>query len=86
MEPESEKLDDLAERIRQAGVKPDSQPAASGVGRIGFDFVGSIAGSCILGAIADHAFGTSPWCLVGMVFVGFAMGIMSAWRSMQKKE
>lgn len=87
MDPESEKLDDLSERIRKAKAEADPASKAapsSGGGNVGFEFVGSVVGAGVLGALLDHAFGTSPWCLLGMVIVGFAAGIMSAWRSMQK--
>ena len=91
MDSEGEKLDDLSTRINKAergadkAAKPDdSAPAAAG-SRVGMDFVGAIVGSGILGAIMDHAFGTAPWCLVGMIVVGFGLGIMSAWRAMQSK-
>ena len=87
MEPNSEKLDDLSERIRRAEAgkeaKSVSQPSGSN-GRVGFDFVGSVVGSGIVGALLDRAFDTSPWCLLGLVVFGFAAGVMNAWRSMQK--
>ena len=93
MDPEGEKRDSLSDRIRKAeagakgGAEPESKsPPVSAGARIGFDFAGSVVGSGIVGAIMDHAFKTSPWCLLGMVVVGFAIGIVSAWRAMQKSE
>ena len=86
MNPEDEKLEDLSERIRKAEAKTEkSAPNAAG-SRIGFDFAGSVLGSGIIGALADRAFGTSPWCLLGMVVFGFGIGIMNAWRSIQKPD
>ena len=84
MNPDSDKLDDLSERIAKAAAKPVITEAPASVGRVGFDFVGSVAGAGIIGAIADHVFGTSPWCLLGMIVVGFGVGMLSVWRSMQK--
>jgi ATP synthase protein I len=88
MDGENNKLDSLTARIDRAEVaaKPKNKFEPESAGRIGFDFVGSLAGAGILGAIADHAFGTSPWCLIGMVFLGFGVGIWNAWRLMQKSE
>ena len=91
MDPESEKLEALARRIEQAGghalvPKPVGQVTPSSAGRIGFDFVGTLAGSGIIGALLDRAFGTQPWGLLGMILIGFVVGIVNAWRVMQKSE
>jgi ATP synthase protein I len=87
MDPESEKLDKLSERIRKAEAEGETKTEKAEMPdqarHVGFEFVGAIAGSGIVGAIADHYFGTSPWCLLGMVLVGFCVGMYSAWRSMQ---
>jgi F0F1-type ATP synthase assembly protein I len=77
----------LSERIRQAEAGPKTRPAAESGGRnIGVDFVGSIVICGIVGALADRAFKTSPWFLLGMVLFGFGVGIYSAWRAIQKPE
>jgi len=87
MEPQSEKLDDLTKRIdlAQKQARPDAPAEDKGAGRnVGFDFVGAIAGGGIIGALLDRAFGTSPWCLLGMVLFGFVTGMYSAWRAIKK--
>ena len=86
MDKESEKLASLSERIRQVEADGKAKPASGSAGRMGFDFVGSVLGAVVLGAICDHVFGTSPWCLLGFVAVGFVGGMLTVWRSLQKKE
>ncbi|MDR3423785.1 MAG: AtpZ/AtpI family protein [Alphaproteobacteria bacterium] len=84
MNPESEKLDALAQRIRQAEAKP-KRKAEPGLARnAGYDFAGTVVGSVIIGVLLDRFFGTTPWCLVGMVVMGFVSGIMGVWSRMQK--
>ena len=86
MDPDSEKLDDLSARIRDAEAGKDVGKTEAGQGRnAGFDFVGALAGGGIIGALLDRAFGTSPWCLLGMVLFGFVAGIIGAWRATQSK-
>ena len=83
MDPEGEKRDSLSNRIRKAeaeakdgaGLKANPSPFRRG-GRIGFDFVGSVVGSGIVGAIMDYAFEDEPVVFAGMVVVGFAIGIV----------
>jgi ATP synthase protein I len=89
MDPESGKLSDLSDRIRAAEAKPDKKSALQGMetGRnIAIEFIGSVVVCGIVGILADRAFGTSPWGLLVMVFAGFAIGITSAWRAMQKMD
>lgn len=88
MDSEGEKLDALSERIRKASDARAEKKAETetGAGRVGFDFVGSVIGSGIVGGIIDHEFGTSPWWLIAMIVIGFAVGVWSAWRSMQKSD
>jgi ATP synthase protein I len=91
MDEQSEKLDDLSARIAKAGApeqKADlvGEKAGEGPSRnVGFDFVGSVVGSGVMGFFMDRAFDTFPWCLLGMVVFGFATGIWTSWRAMNKK-
>jgi|GEM_PF-4616364 ATP synthase protein I len=86
MDQESEKLDALSERIRQAkaGAKPESEKNQASARNSGFDFAGSVIGAGVIGFFLDRTFGTAPWCLVGMVVLGFVGGMASAWSAMQK--
>ena len=84
MDSESEKLAALSERIRQT--QAGREDKSSGSARVGIDFVGSIVGAGVLGALCDHVFDTAPWCLLGFVLVGFVGGMITVWRSLQKND
>ena len=87
--PESDKIDLLAERIRQAEVKPGSKsgqgeiPGSRSGSQIGVDFVGTLAASGLVGWLIDWKFETAPWGMTGLIVVGFGIGIMKAWSAMQ---
>lgn len=89
-DPDQEKLDNLAERIRAASAKPATEPKAkqgqNPASRIGFDFMGAVIGSAILGVVLDRAFGTKPWGVVVLVIVGFIVGIMNVWRALSSRD
>ncbi len=86
MSSDKEKLDDLSERIRQAGAKPEKQVESSPLRNAGYDFAGTLFGSVILGFLLDKMFGTAPWIMVGMVVLGFVTGLMGVWRVLQKPD
>jgi F0F1-type ATP synthase assembly protein I len=85
--PEREKLDAMATRIRQAEAKPKVE-AQSGnavpmkVSRIGFDFMGTVIACTLLGWLADKAFGIKPWGVLAMTLMGFAVGTTNLWRAL----
>ena len=83
---EGEKLKELSDRIQAAqakgSVSAEDQPSRNA----GYDFVGAIIGSMIVGWLIDREFSTSPWGLVGMVVVGFGIGVMNVWRSVQSSQ
>jgi F0F1-type ATP synthase assembly protein I len=85
MGSEKEKLDDLSERIRQAeeGAKPKPKAESGPLRGAGYDFAGVLLGSVIIGVLLDRFFGTAPWCLVGMVAMGFISGVVGLWRVLQ---
>jgi len=82
------RIDDLAERIRQLEAKAEQMPSiGSGVpmqaNRIGIDFTISVLGGALLGWLVDMAVPQlAPWPLVGLIFAGFASGLLNMWRSM----
>ncbi len=90
MDPQNEKLEALSERIRlaeagaQKKVEPKTEPSSTR--NAGFDLAGSIIGGGVIGYFLDRAFGTTPWCLVGMVCLGFLSGITGIWFSMQRPQ
>jgi F0F1-type ATP synthase assembly protein I len=88
-DPEHGKLDDLSARIRQAEGAPndlkEETAAPQKFSRVGFDFIGAMLGCGILGWSADRYFNTQPWILIIMIFVGFAVGMVTVWKAMDKK-
>lgn len=88
MDTQSEKLEALSQRIRQATAEAKEKQAPKvkfdTSRNAGFDFAGAVIGTGVIGFFLDRAFGTSPWWLVGMVLLGFVAGIVGAWRSMRK--
>jgi ATP synthase protein I len=86
MSSQKEKLEILSERIRQAetGAKQAPKAESNPLRNAGYDFAGAMLGSVVLGVLLDRLFGTAPWCLVGMVVLGFVSGILGVWRSVQK--
>jgi ATP synthase protein I len=90
IDPESEKLDAMAARIRQAEGKPvatenrsDVKPMS--ISGVGFDFLGAVLVCGFLGWLADRMIGTKPWGLLIMLLVGFAVGITNVWRALGNK-
>jgi ATP synthase protein I len=90
-DPERDKLDALAARIRQAGEKAGIRPPetaktnrnTASVTRIGSDFVVTVLVCTGLGWLADREMGTTPWGIVAMLFIGFAAGVMNVWRALE---
>ena len=88
-DPEREKLDDLAARIQKASgqtpVTDEAKPGEVKMGRVGFDFLSSILGSAFLGWLIDKYVGTKPWGMIGLIILGFGVGVMGVWRSLSDK-
>lgn len=87
MDPLSKKLNALSERIRKAenaSEKPRKKAEPNAALNAGFDFAGAIVGSVIFGFLLDRLFGTAPWFLLGMIFLGFISGSLGVWHFLQK--
>ncbi len=90
-DPDSEKLDVLAARIKQAQAKPgdgleaeDAKPVK--MSGVGFEFLGSILGGTFIGWLIDRQAGTGPWGLILMIFVGFGAGMYRVWKAMDSQK
>lgn len=46
------------------------------VGALGFEFVGLVIGSFVIGTVLDEQFGWAPWGTVGMLALGM---LAAAW-------
>lgn len=94
-DPDRERLDALAERIRraetEAGIKPpetkddNSSQESVRAGNIVADFIATILASAVLGWLVDKMLGTLPWGALIMLLFGFASGIMNVWRKLNVK-
>ena len=90
-DPDTEKLDAMAARIRKADPKPladvldvDQKPLK--MSSVGFDFLGAVLFCAFLGWLFDRALGTTPWGLLAMMLIGFAVGIMNVWRALNSSK
>lgn len=83
---EQEKLDDLAARIKDAQAPKTTKkanPESAGMGRAGFDLMAAILGGTLAGWLIDRSMPSlSPWGLIGLMLIGFVVGIMNVWRAM----
>jgi ATP synthase protein I len=81
--PQDRRLTSLNERLRQA---EDQEAARTGRSRKPVDpnyrlgnqvisyLIGGPAGGALIGWVLDRAFGTSPWLLLILLFLGMAAG------------
>jgi ATP synthase protein I len=89
---DSQNLSDLEKKIKAV---MDSQPAPSspqnqteneqsnvslGAARISFDLIAAILGCTLLGWLMDKYIGTGPFGLIGMILMGFVVGLYNVYR------
>ena len=83
-----EKLLNLERKIKKAEEKgkapKEGDKSLSPFRGAAYDFAGTILGSVILGVLLDGFFNTSPWILVSSISLGFAAGVLSIWKNMEK--
>ena len=78
---EDPRLTALDERLRQAreteatrsGAKIDTDRGYSQGNRVISALIGSLVGSALIGWLIDRWFGTGPWGLIVMLFLGIAV-------------
>jgi ATP synthase protein I len=84
-------LENLGDKIALAQEKQHEQensesgPKKNPGMRAGSDFLAHVIAGTILGYVIDRFFGTLPWGLIVFCIAGFAAGVFSANRSMNKK-
>ena len=79
--PEDARLTSLERRLRQAQADEAARTAVArpdanyrlGMRVLG-ELVGAPAGGAVVGWVLDQVFGTSPWLLLAMLFLGFGVG------------
>jgi ATP synthase protein I len=79
-----ESLDERLDRMQQAEAKRTAKPQPDPAYRAGqqvlSNLIGAPAGGFIIGFVADKAFGTAPWLMLIMLFLGFAGGFANVMR------
>ena len=85
--PQGPTLEELDARLRKA--RKDSQsegqaspPSGTQIGyRVGVEMLGGVIGGAGIGWLLDRILGTNPWFMVVMLFMGFAAGVLNAYRA-----
>ncbi len=76
------RLSALDERLREARSReapsagqggPDAERGYSQGNRVISALIGSLVGSALIGWLIDHWFGTEPWGLIVLLFLGIAV-------------
>src|SRR5215469_1339956 len=73
-----------SERARREPVVTDRSALQQGLGsglRIGIELVVAIAVATALGWAIDHWFGTRPWGMIVLFFLGVAAGMLNVYRA-----
>ena len=89
--PEDARLTSLNKRLKQAQLeeatrkgRPDverSQQLVRSVGqRLLYDLVGLPFGGGLIGWLLDRWFGTAPWIMLAMLFLGFGLAVRNVMR------
>lgn len=79
-----ESLDRRLDRLQQAEAKKEARHQVDPNYRVGqlvlSHLVGAPAGGFIIGFVLDKLFGTKPWLMLLMLFLGFGVGVMNVLR------
>lgn len=89
--PEDARLTSLNQRLKQAQLeeaarkgRPDaerSQRLVRSVGtRLLYDLIGLPFGGGLIGWLLDRWFGTAPWVMLAMLFLGFGLAVRNVMR------
>ncbi|HHT9119334.1 MAG TPA: AtpZ/AtpI family protein [Candidatus Hypogeohydataceae bacterium YC41] len=60
------------------------RPVLQGAIGLGFFMVGSIVGGYLVGSYLDSRFGTTPWLMLVLVFMGIASGFLEFYRVVKR--
>ncbi len=74
-----------AERHREkVGTAADANKTAKGIGlRVGVDLAAGVLVGVLIGLAIDRWFGTAPWGLLILFFLGTAAGFLNVYRALQ---
>lgn len=90
--PQDARLSSLDDRLRRAErveeVRRPTVDEMAGVRSTGMRAVQSLVGmpfgGAVIGWLLDHFFGTAPWLMLGLMFVGFLGGIIDVMKISNK--
>jgi ATP synthase protein I len=85
LESLDERLDRLQRRDAEKAAKAESDASSSAGRLVVSQLVGGPMGGAIVGWLLDRWFGTAPWLMLGLMFVGFAGGLISVVRISGKR-
>lgn len=80
-------LDSLQAKIDQAKGSADTAPADASkadlaqAARLSIDLAAGVLVGLALGYALDSGFGTTPWCMIVLLFLGMAAGVRNMARS-----
>jgi ATP synthase protein I len=86
---EDARITSLDERLKQAHREEEDRTGKRAAGmrvvqtagtKILSDLVGIPLGCAVIGYVLDRLFGTLPWILLGMLFLGFGIAVRSVLR------
>lgn len=82
-------LDSLDERIKQARLATEEPAQTPHIAkersqalRAGTEILAGVGVGAFIGYYLDDQLGTRPWCLILLVFLGFAGGVMNLYRAL----
>lgn len=92
--PEDARLSSLDERIeaaqrqeaqRSGADRAHSARLRSQAQRAAAEMIGAPVGGAVVGYALDWLFGSFPWVMIVMMFVGFAVGVRNVFRMTSKR-
>jgi len=87
---EDARITSLDARLKQAQSEEDERTGKRAAGmqvvrtagsKILSDLIGIPLGSAVIGFVVDQVLGTTPWVLLGMLFLGFGIAVRNVMRA-----
>ena len=72
------------EAARSPG-RSESEKGANQAHRAVGELIGGAVGGAIVGWVLDQFFGTEPWLMIGLVFLGFIVAVRNIYRLTSKR-
>ena len=72
------------EELRSGGDRAHSARVRSQAARGAAEMIGAPVGGAVVGYVLDLVFGSFPWVMIVMMFVGFAVGVRNVFNMTKK--